>query len=76
MKQKIEITNSEIIRRINEYIHSERDRKIMKLKLVDGYTHERIAEIMEMSPRHIIRIVRECRKAILPGSDIFAEICF
>lgn len=33
-------TNSEIIGLINEYIHSERDRNIMKRRLVDGICFE------------------------------------
>ena len=50
-------TNSELSERINEHIHSERDRKIMRLKLIDGLTYERIAELIEMSPRQIKTIV-------------------
>ena len=50
-------TNSELSERINEQIHSERDRRIMRLKLIDGLTYERIAELVEMSPRQIKTIV-------------------
>lgn len=47
--QHIELTNSEIIRRIDEHIHSERDRRIMRLRYVDGLTYERIAEMEQIS---------------------------
>lgn len=76
MKKHIELTNSEIAKRIDEYIHSERNRQIMKMKLIDGLTYEKIAEITEMSPRHIVRIVQECYAALFPDEKIFAEICF
>ena len=56
MKQ-LDLPNSEIINRINEHIHSERDREILRLRFVDGYTYERIAEAVEMSTRQIKTIV-------------------
>ena len=59
MQHYIEATNSEIEALISEHIHSERDRKILRLKLIDGYTHEKIAEIVEMSPRQIFDIVKK-----------------
>ena len=64
MQHYIEATNSEIENLISEYIHSERDRKILRLKLIDGYTHEQIAEICEMSPRQIKTIVKRSVSAI------------
>lgn len=52
-----DLTNSEIKHMIDEYIHSAQHRKIMYLKLVDGLTCEKIGEIVEMSPRHVQRLV-------------------
>ena len=49
--------NSLIDEAINEWIHSERDRRILHYKLVDGLTYERIAELEDMSPRRIQNIV-------------------
>ena len=49
--------NSLIDEAIAETIHSERDRRILHYKLVDGLTYERIAEIEDMSPRRIQNIV-------------------
>lgn len=51
------ITNSEIDHLINEYIHSERDRKVLHLRLVDGLTYEKLAEKMDMSVRQTKNIV-------------------
>ena len=59
MQQYITLTNSELAELISEHIHSERDRQIMKLKLIDGLTYEKIAEIYEMSPRYIRSLVKK-----------------
>lgn len=64
MQNYIELTNTEIERRISEYIHSERDRKIMRLRLIDGLTYERIAELIEMSVRQIKNIVGKYARKI------------
>ena len=58
MLHYVSLTNSEIAERISEHIHSERDRKIMHMKLIDGLTYEKIAEIVDMTPRQIQNIVR------------------
>ena len=58
MQHYITLTNSEIAELISEHIHSERDRYIMKMKLIDGYTYEKIAEIVQMSPRYIRALVK------------------
>lgn len=52
-----DISNSEIDHLIDEWIHSERDRKVLHLRLVDGLTYERIADRMDMSVRAIKNIV-------------------
>lgn len=59
MQSYIALTNSQIAELIGEHIHSERDRQIMKLKLIDGLTYEKIAEIYEMSPRYVRSLVRK-----------------
>ena len=51
------ITNSQIDHLISEYIHSERDRNVLHLRLVDGLTYEKIADKMDMSVRAIKNIV-------------------
>ena len=42
---------------IDEYIHSERDRKILKRRLLDGICYEPLAEEFDMSVRQIKAIV-------------------
>lgn len=58
MQHYITLTNSEIADRISENIHSERNRQIMRMKLIDGLTYEKIAEIVQMSPRYIRSLVK------------------
>lgn len=52
-----EYTNSEISHLIDEWIHSERDRKILKRRLIDGICYEPLADEMDMSVRQIKNIV-------------------
>ena len=60
----MEYTNSKICEVIDEYIHSDRDRDIMKSRLIDGWTYEHIAEHYDMSDRQIKRIVYRCEDII------------
>lgn len=53
----MEYTNSQIKALIDEHIHSERDREILKRRLVDGVTFEPLAEEFGMSVRQIKNIV-------------------
>lgn len=58
MQHYITLTNSELAEKIGEHIHSERNRQIMRMKLIDGYTYEKIAEIVQMSPRYVRSLVK------------------
>lgn len=49
--------NSEIIYLIDEYIHSERDRALMKRRFVDGICYEPLAEEFDLSTVQTKRIV-------------------
>lgn len=52
-----EYTNTEITILIDEYIHSERDRKILKRRFIDGICYEPLAEEFNLSPKQIKNIV-------------------
>ena len=52
-----DIPNSQLEHAINEWIHSERDRKILKRRLIDGICYEPLADEMDMSVRQIKNIV-------------------
>ena len=58
------ITNSEIAHAIDEWIHSERDRKILKRRLIDGICYEPLADEMDMSVRQIKRIVSRAEEKL------------
>ena len=59
MQHYITLSNSQLAELIGEHIHSERNRQIMRMKLIDGLTYEKIAEIVQMSPRYIRSLVRQ-----------------
>lgn len=60
----MEYTNSQIREIIAEYIHSERDRKILARRLIDGVTFERLAEEFDMSVRQIKNIVYKLQEQL------------
>lgn len=53
----IEYTNSGVSSLIDEFIHSERDRAILKRRLIDGITYEALAEEFDLSVTQVKRIV-------------------
>jgi len=58
-----EYTNSQIRTLIDEHIHSERDRAILKRRLIDGVCYEPLAEEFDLSVRQTKNIIyREQRK--------------
>ena len=61
-------TNSEVTTIINECVHSERDRKILLRKYVDGITHEKIAEEFDLCPKQISNIIYKYDKIIFKSS--------
>lgn len=53
----MEYSNSQAIQAIEEYCHSERDRAILRRRLVDGVKIEHLAEEFDLSPRQIKNIL-------------------
>ena len=60
----IEYSNSQISMLIDEYIHSERDRKILKRRFIDGICYEPLADEFDMSVRQIKNIVYKQEKRL------------
>ena len=54
---KFDIPRSEVEHLIDEWIFSERDRAILKRRLLDGICYEPLAEEFDMSVRQIKNIV-------------------
>ena len=59
-----ELSRSELEYLINEWILSERDRKIISRRLIDGICYEPLAEEFDMSVRQIKNIVYKCEDKI------------
>lgn len=64
-KKMIEYTNSQIEHVIDEHIHNERDRKILKRRLIDGICYEPLAEEFNLSVSQIKRIVYKGENVVL-----------
>ena len=59
------LSNSQISQLIDEWIHSERDRKILKRRFIDGITYEKIAEEADISVTQVKSIVYKEEKKLL-----------
>ena len=60
----IEYTNTEIAAVIDEHIHHERNRAILKRRLIDGICFEPLAEEFDMSVRQIKSIVYKGQETV------------
>ena len=60
----IEYTNSEISAVIDEYIHNERNRNILKRRFVDGICFEPLAEEFDLSVTRVKHIVYQSENKI------------
>lgn len=59
-----EYMNSQIAAIIDETIHNERNRRVMKRRLIDGVVFEKLAEEFNLSVRQTKSIVYSCEKVI------------
>ena len=53
------IPNNQLIEIIENWIKSERDRSLMKRRLIDGISLERLTEEFELSPKQAYRITNK-----------------
>ena len=53
----MEYSNSQAREIIAEYIHSERDRRLIERRLIDGIVIEKLAEEFELSVSQVKRII-------------------
>ena len=60
----MEYGNRQIREIIDEYIHSERDRRIMTERLTNKTTLERIAEMTGVDVSTVKRVIRRCSAEI------------
>lgn len=59
-----DIPRSEVERLIDEWIRNERNRKILKRRLLDGITYDKLAEEFDLSVRQIKTIVYKSENKI------------
>lgn len=65
----MEKSRSEIEFLIDEYILSERDRKLLKRRLIDGIIYEKLAEEFGLSERQVKNIVYKSQDKIFSKVD-------
>ena len=53
----MEYTNSQAREIIAEFLHSERDRRLMERRLIDGVVIEKLSEEFELSVSQVKRII-------------------
>ena len=59
-----EYSRSQIVAVIDEWILNERNRAIMKRRLIDGICFEPLAEEFDLSVRQVKNIVYKCQEVI------------
>ena len=64
MKHGTDLSRSQIESLIDEWILNERDRKILKRRLLDGICFEPLAEEFDMSVRQIKNIVYKAQEKL------------
>lgn len=57
-------TNSEIERCISEQIHNERDRRLMRRRLIDGRTYDELSAEFFLSRRQVARIIARAKRTL------------
>lgn len=59
-----EYSNREVERIIDDYVHSQRDRALIKRRLIDGICYEPLAEEFDLSVSQVKRIVYKLEQKI------------
>lgn len=61
---KIEYANSHLGRIIDEYIHNDKDRVILKRRLIDGWSYSEIADVVGLDKTTCYRRVERLQKQL------------
>lgn len=69
------ISNTDLSALIDNWIKNQRDRGIMKRKLIDGITYEKISEEYELSVKQVYRIVKKYVAMLYQLCNEWATIC-
>ena len=60
----VEYSNNAIREIVNDIIHSKRDREVLLLRWIDGFTYEQIAECCDLSVRQVKNIVYKAQDKV------------
>lgn len=60
-----EMSRTEIYELIDSYVHHERDRSVMKRRLTDGITFEKLAEEFDLSVCQVKNIVYKHKERLI-----------
>lgn len=58
------VSRDELENLIDQYIHNERNRAILKRRLLDGICYEPLAEEFDLSDRQVKNIVYKCEEKL------------
>lgn len=67
MPNNIDLSRSEWENAIDQWIigrNSERNRKMLKRRLLDGITYERLSEEFDMSTQNVCSIIYKCQEQV------------
>ena len=59
-----ELSRTQILNLIDDWIHNSRDREILKRRWLDGIRYEPLAEEFDLSVRHVKRIVHDAQEKL------------
>ena len=64
-KEKMMYRNSDISNVIDEYVHNQEHRKILKSRFIDGLTYDELANTYPISVRQLKRIIYKYDKILI-----------
>ena len=64
MVADIEYSNTDMSKAIDDYIHSDRDRQILKSRLIDGLTYDELSDKYHLTSRRIKTIVYKAQEGL------------
>ena len=64
MARKSDYSNTDMSKAIDDYIHSDRDRQILKSRLIDGLTYDELSDRYHLTSRRIKTIVYKAQDGL------------
>ena len=61
MKHTTSLTNSQLYKAIAEHIHSDRDRRLLRRRFIDGQTYDELSVEFFLSRRQVARIIARAK---------------